>query len=275
MIRLFFLILILLGCSGGGSKNPPSEENRIGLDWLAAQHPRFDLGTALSFIDGKRPIGVLDWTFGESIHPIRLILDSGKINAIRVHFVNSVCVRNQNCGAYEYGHGHTIASFNEAIIKREKRILSRFKERVSLYCDLARSYSEIEFFFSWALEHNLSIDAWSALDAVARETCDANFHTVNNPVERHDFPVHPRVGVLFESHHSDIHPQSDLNSLDGEPVEQIHISEWKSRIKSMKNLRLAFVWSESYNCRVPGPFIDPRDRIGCPTPDKHREIIQK
>lgn len=243
----------------------------IGQDWLAAQHPNFNLGVALETLPPEtHAVGTLDWTFGETLSPIELILGSGKVAHYRVHFFNGPCVRNKNCGGYEPTAGMDINKFNQRITARDHVLLSHFRGRVGQYCSFIDRYPSVRFYFSWVLEHNLSVEAWNVLDEEGRAACARNdYYVVNNPVGSHNFPRYPRSGVLYEDHGD--HPQpGQVTSLDGEEVTDINVPPWLGRTASYG---LVFNWSRAYNCRPVEPFIDPRARTNCPDGALHEELI--
>lgn len=244
----------------------------VGYDWLAAQSGSFNLGEALELLPQgtQHSIGSLDFTFGESLAPVNLILGSGKVGHYRVHFLNGPCVRNKNCGPYEPTYNMDITKFNAAITSRNPQLISHFRSRVKLYCDLMDAYPSTRFYLSWVLEHNLTLAAWKVLDEEGRAICPrTDYYVVNNPVGSHNFPPYPREGVLYEDHGKNPKP-GQLTSLDGEEVTDIDVPAWLARTKSFG---LVYVWSRAYNCRPVEPFIDPRTRTQCPDKDLHEELI--
>ena len=274
-LLILSIIVLLVGC-GSSSKNQPKfplenlpTQTQFGQDWLAAQHPGFNLGAALESMSTRRPIGVLDYTFGESMEPIELILKSNKVNHFRVHFINGPCIRNKNCGSYEYGYKKDISAFNKSVEKRDANILNKFISRVKNYCDLIDKYQSTRFYFSWVLEHNLSINAWKVLNEEGKKVCARNdYYTVNNPVGGHPFPSHPIPGVLYESHHQPT-PGLQINSTDGLDIDDINVHQWRQSVID-KNIGIGLIWTHVYNCRNrTGAFQDPRIRTNCPTKEMH------
>lgn len=272
-------LILLSGCSLFKDKrgsflerpNLPTEQT-LGRDWLGGQHQSYGMGHALETLpESQKAGGILDFTFGESMDAPKLILSSGKIQHFRVHFVNGPGCRNKQSGPYEYCAGKDINSFNQAVVNRDQNILNKFRNRVKLYCDLMNDHPGVRFYFSWVLEHNLSVAAWNVFDEEGRKACPRNdYYVVNNPVGGHNFPQYPREGVLFESHGAN--PSGgQITSLDGEEVTDINVDNWLARTKGYG---LVLSWSRADNCRPVEPFIDPRQRPvhACPSRDLHNQL---
>lgn len=284
ILALIFLLISCLATSCDNGNDDPKltrpdlpSEVVFGLDWLAAQHPQFQVGKALEMIgsDEKFPIGILDQTFGEDLSAVDLILSSGKTDHFRVHFINGPCIRNNNCQSYDYGHTHNISSFNRSVKRRDPRILNLLRNRVEAYCSLVDKYKDtVRFYFSWSLEHDLDFPAWEILDGVGRQACPRNdYYVVNNPVGSNGgFPKVPRPGVLFESHNFNLRPESTIGSLDGEPARQIDAVQWAEKNFFVRS-KLAFTWDWVHNCRPDAGFIPPRARTDCPTLVEHLRYI--
>lgn len=270
--------ITLISCSGGSNSVQPTgrpqlpQERLLGYDWLAAQHPLFNLGAAIEELPGEgNAVGILDFTFGESLEPVRLILASGKVSHLRVHFINGPCVRNGNCGRYELGRGRNIKQFNQAILDGEPTIIAPFQERVRKFCALIDEFDEVAFYFSWVLEHNLTENGWLSLNHYGVEACpDKPYTIVSNPVDSNiGFPANIAPGVLHEEHGP--FASSLISSLDGKDILEIDIEGWLDRTSSQA---ITFKWTHAYNCRVPrGVFVDPRMRVNCPSREEHKRII--
>jgi len=284
---LLFVLLCFLssgligGCSKSSKPNPkppvrpelPSEVI-TGIDALALDRQVFDVDSFIAELpEGKTPVRKLDLTFNESIANTIKLLDSGKVNIFGVHFQNYTCVTNGVCGDYAYGHGHTVQSFNQAIKSNDARILGMFRHRAKMHCDLIDQYPSVRFIFSYALEHQLSEAAYLTLNHVFRkEICDRqDYWIANNPLNAH--VLFPQWD-LYEQHHHSFRASAFINSLDGEDIDQIDTMVWKQNLANA-DVKLAFGWAWKMNCRVPGPFVDPRNRTDCPNRDEIRHIIFK
>lgn len=271
-------IFFLISCGSSDKADPIQRptlpvERVLGYDWLAAQHPLFNLGAALEELpEGGNAIGILDFTFGESLEPVELILQSGKASHLRVHFINGPCIRNKNCGPYELGAGRSISEFDRAILRSERSIIGPFQERVRKFCALIDKYEDVAFYFSWVLEHNLTHDGWLSLNHYGVEACpDRSYTVVSNPVDSNiGFPADIAPGVIHEEHGEST--SSIISSLDGKDILEIDVSGWLDRTAFQA---ITFKWTHSYNCRVPrSVFVDPRIRVNCPSRDVHKQIVE-
>lgn len=227
----------------------------IGHDTLAILHPSFSdhrelqKGTALS---------ALHWTFGEDVAPLRQLISRVQPKIVRIHLINTTCVRNQNCGKYEVGYDYTISTFDSAVRNKKKTILSFVAKATKVYHDLSVEFPETKFLISPALEHNLSNQSFRILaDTVLSVWPEVQL--VNSPMQ---FPAERYKRAWLEGHGPSAPTYVDINSLDGVDVTDIAVVPWLKRFNKIKVL---YVWTRSYNCRNQGPFEDPRARHSCPT----------
>lgn len=233
-------------------------EPEYGQDYLALQHQRFDVRSASQVLAPGTPVGVLDKTFGEGADHLKFILDSVRPKFVRVHIFNTTCVRNQNCGRYEIVYGYTKKSLDEAIRRRDRRLLEAFRKRVAIYKALAGGASETRFIISPALEHDLSKEAWRILaDNVLAVWPDVQLD--NSPDGGID--VERYKGAWIERHGTSPQAGADIVSTDGAEVTDTNIRALKTRTKLSK---IVFAWSRGFNCRSNSPtFVDPRARKDC------------
>lgn len=236
-------------------------DNRVtGQDHLAGQQANYRSGYAGKYLPSDSAIGALDYSFGTDVAPIRNLLRYEAPLYFRVHILNTVCVRNKNCGAYEILSGYTVNSANTAITAREQKILKPFGVRVKLYCDLQKEFPHTIFIISHSLEHNLTKPSVRVLiDEILRICPDVMVS--NNP----EFPWQGEryKGALMEGH-GDMPGDVEISSLDGKDGTDIDINAWLKR--TSKHL-ITFFWSRGYNCRNQGPWQDPRARKSCNNPD--------
>lgn len=265
MKNLLICLLVLLLSSCCTTKKPPQLDTFLTLgepenaqDLLALQHPKFNATAASNNIPVGTSIGILDHTFGDSLANVILILDKIHPRYFRVHFINTVCVRNANCGSYEYGYKHTIQTFDKAIKNRERKILVPFRERVKLYKQLSLTRPTTGFIVSPALEHDLSKESYRILaDEVLNTWPDVR---LSNSVNLGNYAERYR-GAWIERHGASTPSDTDIVSTDGTEVTDININAFKTRTRSAK-IRAA--WTRGHNCRDnSGNFIDPRQRQTC------------
>lgn len=235
----------------------------IGQDYLALSHPKFDAKEAIKYLPDNPAIGMLDSTFGVKDSSLRLLLINRPPSFLRVHILNTTCVRNKNCGSYESVRGYTISTLDQAIRNKNKRLLAAYKERVKIYRDLSTSCSTTSFLLSPALEHNLSKKAWRVL-ADATHDVWPEVQLVNSPEGRG--AAERYKGAWVERHGSNPGKDADITSPDGEEATDFNSVKYKKLIESLPRLKIVLLWSRGFNCRTQGEFLDPRKRTACPSP---------
>lgn len=228
----------------------------IGHDTLAILHPEFSDHNQLP---KNTALGVLHWTFGSDTSRLRSYLNRVEPQTVRVHLINTTCVRNQNCGTYEIGYGYTIKTFDSAVRNKKKDILTFVSQATKVYEELSAKYPDTRFLISPALEHNLSQKAWRVLADTVLEVWPT-VRLVNSPLDTSRGERYR--GAWLEGHGPYSSTEVEINSLDGVDATDIAIGSWLKRFNKIKVL---YVWSRSYNCRNQGPFEDPRKRDSCPT----------
>lgn len=204
-------------------------------------------------------------TFGHNLGCLERFAAIPAHKVVQVHIINTVCVRNGNCGPYEVGSGYSVASFARAIETREPRLLRRIRRTLKeakrqLGPSIERP--DVSLFVSPALEHNLTHRQFKLL---AREV-HSTFPTatiVNNPVN----PAEPRPGFVFEQHGlfpREIVPGCVAN-LDGDIVAP---TQFRQFVANWSHCSLIFLWHPQDNCRDGlQSFVDPRERRQCNEPD--------
>jgi len=235
-------------------------ERLLGQDLLGLQQQNFKIKSIIEHNTKGTILGNLDYTFGTDLTKVKKLLTAIEPRFWRVHFINGPCIRNRNCGNYEYSEGLSISQFNSAVLSKKKSILNKYKERVQLYCQLKDSYPKTKFGFSPVLEHNLSPEAWNVLADVTLEICPG-ITLVNNAVN--GVAVKKYKGSLIERHGTgnDI-LNADIVSTDGAEITDSNIPEY---LKKTNKAEYVYSWSRVYNCRTNAvEFVDPRKRTACP-----------
>lgn len=275
------LLIVMSGCTGVLSRDgdgPGLEVERtaqreLGHDLLGAQQPNFDYKSAAQFIPTASPLGFLDHTFGNSIAPIRYLITNIRPRFVRVHFLNTVCVRNRNCGRYEPVAGYSISSLDKAIQKKDPKVINHLIDRVNVWKKLAQENPGTFFLVSPALEHNMQKQSWRVLADVILTTWPG-VQLVNNGMG--GVSVEEYRGAWVERHGKN-DAGDQINSLDGEDITDIKVPAWLK--KTRKNI-ITFRWSRVYNCRDQKKdknhnhiFTDPRKRkAACPKPRDFDQI---
>ena len=237
-----------------------STANADGLSYLGMCHPTWDCKRALATWQGE-PIGWLENTFGDACSCADRFLQREEPKTIRVHLINSPCMRNKRCGRYEVLYKETAASASRKVIRGDtrffrkfNRVLERFKARLN------KSKGGVTCYISSCLECDLNAKARRILaDTVSAAVPMCNL--VDNPYRQRCLP-----GTICEQH--GVNPRLsapciiDLDGIDGKTVDR------KSWLAKYRHCDLSFYWERWMNClplKDGTPFIDPRKR-GCRFP---------
>jgi hypothetical protein len=179
-------------------------------------------------------IGALQGTFGNVVPSLRILLQTGKVPAFRVHLLNGPCWRNKNCEK-----GEPRPSDLKAIRRRTKGIKR-----------LIREFPNVECYLSPVLEHDVSrrklVSRW--FEVIHREapTCIL--------VSSANTGINPK-GILRERHGNSA--RGDVISNDGESIFDI-----KARSGYTGGRRLTLAWIPAANLRPDNEtrFIPPSRR---------------
>lgn len=265
-MRLFNLLTLIIVSLLVLQSSSYSQERLIGHDLIGLHSKHFNTKPICKFYSKRTPISVLDWTFGVDATNSDIVLNCVSPSHYTIDILNTVCVRNGNCGKYEPLYGYTINSLNTSLENGNKKILNHLKERVLVYKSLSIKYPATKFSVSPALEHNLTKKAYRVLaDAVLLVW--PGVQLVNSPMKT--LSAEDYRGAWIERHGSDPW-RSQLSSLDGTDVNLIRVQKW---LKTTEGNIITYVWSHSYNCRVNGAFQDPRLRTSCPKPYMIEELF--
>lgn len=225
-----------------------------GASYLGMCHPKWDCAATMRTWHGMNKIvtGWLEQTFGEECKCVDRILKDKRDKIVRVHLLNSVCMRNRRCGKYEPLYGYNPASASRAILRGDKRLLEKYDELlVRLKTRLEKSRGVVQCYLSPCLECDLNDRARKIL--LNRAAAVLPYCTlVDNPLrakclkgytcEKHgDRPVVTRPCIV------------DLDGTDGR---QVNVKEFA---KDYLACDIRYYWEPFMNC-IKGSFIDPRSR---------------
>ena len=225
-----------------------------GVSYLGLCNKTWDCQATVSSF-GTRPIvtGWLENSFGRECPCANKILQTRNDKAIRVHLINSPCMRNGRCQRHDVLYGHTKASASRLmtnqsspLFRKYHQILSRFKRRIE------SSKGTVSCYVSPCLECDLYGPARKTmLDAVrvALPACVL----VDNP---HLQPCLP--GFVCERH--GLRPNVSrpcIADMDGSEANSS--VDLKAFAEQTKDCDVRFYWSGWMNCNF-GSFIRPTRR---------------
>ena len=196
--------------------------------------------------------GWLENTFGASCKCGDRLLRSHKQKVIRVHLVNSPCMRNKRCGRYEVLYRETAASASRKVLRNDIRfyrkfntVLTRFKKRIEQANDGLLCY------LSPCLECDLNVKARKKLLNLVRLAVPECI-----PV---DSPLRGSCvsGAVCERHgESPMVSGACITDLDGVDGSKIDLARF---VRLSKKCDISYYWEPWMNCNR-GSFIDPRKR---------------
>jgi len=208
--------------------------------------------TLQSFSSTEIKTGWLENTFGSRCRCGNQILQDPRDKVLRIHLVNSPCMRNNRCGKYEMLYKETARSASKKISRGNRRILKKFR-RITLRLKrrLERANGNVKLYVSPCLECDLNAKARKILlGIVSSYLPDALL--VDNPYRQRCIK-----GVVCEKH--GIKPKLsapcivDLDGVDGGVVD---MKKWLS---NYSHCELQYYWNYGMNC-ISGGFVDPRLR---------------
>lgn len=242
-------------------------KRKIGQDILGLEHPKFNKKIIVKHFKKGVSIGYLDHTFSSRTAHLNYILRRVSPYYLRVHILNTVCVRNKNCGTYERLHRFTISSLDKAVYRKDKKVLDTFRERILFYKKLQTSFPKTFFLISPALEHNLSKKSWRVLADVAKEAWP-DIQLVNNPLYGNPDTY---LGAWKEKHGNLPDSGVHISSLDGVSPYKIDVKKW---LHHTRKEVITFMHSSEYNCRYGDVFVDPRKRTKCVSEKELLKILK-
>ena len=221
--------------------------------FLGLCHPEWNCSQTIKTLSGDViKTGWLENTFGNRCKCADRILQEPRDKILRVHLVNSPCMRNNRCGRYELLYKETASSASKKIIRGNRPILKKFRRIVlRLKRRIERANGSVKLYVSPCLECDLYGRARRVLlGIVSTQLPDAIL--VDNPYRKRCIR-----GVVCEKH--GINPKLsapcivDLDGIDGGVVD---IKSWLQRYS---HCELQYYWNYEMNC-IRGSFIDPRKR---------------
>lgn len=230
-----------------------------GDDHLALLSSHYKVSEVCQHHKDGEALGILDWTFGESLSNLRKFFACAKVGVIRVHLINNTCIRNKSCGKYEIGYGYTLDSFNNAILNKDAKIKNFVQSRTQVYKTwrtTEQPYQDIAI--SPILEGNETDAAYEILADWVKEVWP-EVQLANNKMDNNGKSYR---GAWIECHGKSLPSNCDIISTDGQEIMDIDSVKY---IKQNSGKKIKFRWSRVNNCRDQGPLLDPRKRTNCAT----------
>ena len=196
--------------------------------------------------------GWLEQSFGTECKCANMILASPKPKTVRVHLMNSACMRNKRCGPQEILYRETVVSATAQVFRNSSPLMRRFR-RVMWRAKrrLVNGTKPLRCYVSPCLECDLNAAARKILLRVVRRGMPF--------CSRVDNPHHDRClpKAVCEVHGHPVRGPdaciADLDGTDGATVPR------EAYVNSVSQCRLKFWWQPWMNCNssMPGTFIDP------------------
>lgn len=227
--------------------------------FLALCHKNWNCDSTLKFYRDQ-PQMELSWlenTFNTNCPCGDKLLATPAPKVLRVHLINSPCMRNKRCGRYEVLWGYNKASGSRAVHvpgsrlnRRFNAVLERFKRR------LEAANGSVQCFVSPCLECDLNGRARRALAdrvSAALPSCIL----VDNPYRQ----VCLGTGVCEYHGANPAVTKPCIVDMDGTDGRELNVKKWAAKYKDCD---VRFYWEPWMNCNTAlgFAFIDPRKR-GC------------
>lgn len=240
------LLLALLAFAASAYADAPS--------LLALCHKDWPCKSTISLYDGHSKIysGWLENTFAKDCKCADELLSDPRPKVVRVHLVNSPCMRNKRCGRYEVLYKETAASASRKVVRGDRRFLAKFDavlERTAMRIE--KSAGDLRCYISPCLECDLYENARRVLaNRVSARL--PNCTIVDSPYKRRCLR-----GAVCEKHGANPRLSEpcivDLDGIDGETIDvQTYANKYT-------HCDIRYYWEPWMNC-IRGDFIDPRRR---------------
>lgn len=223
---------------------------RTGYHVIGALHPRMPkqliarhqrVGCAVSFL--------IDKTFGDSMSRLPIIMDRPSL--IIATLVNCAGLRNQRLQSFEFGYGYSVRSFDEAVIRKDAKLLNPIKERLKNFVKLVRP--EKELYISFGLEHDLSE---RGAKSAAEWLLDQGYKVVDNPLSRN----YPKLANAKYETHGHNKSGMDVYSHDGLDASDAQFFGVKPYQDQATLAELYWILPFNLNISGVNDFIAPRQR---------------
>jgi len=226
--------------------NTARAEPQRGLDLLA-------LATVDPVVVGQEldPDSALGWlvgTFGNANPKAAIVLNSGKVTAVRVHLASGVCIRNGNCAAGEIRY----------------RSLDELRKRAISIKQLMSAYPTVKVYLSPFLEHDSKDKALIAQwFKVIKEACPTATPVCSA------FTGFCPMGVLKEKHGNE--GRAAIRSNDGDSIFDSDSIKYRN-----SGSVLTMSWIPENNNRVSGEktFTPPQKRPHLMTKELLRQQVR-
>lgn len=242
-MRLLILLFALIGTA-----------HAQGASYLGLCHKDFDCKAVERTWLNQTVIttGWLENTFGESCKCADELLQSDKTKVIRVHLVNSPCMRNRRCGRYEVFSGENTTSVTRKLYKQDPTFMAKFNKVVHRFKQrLEQAKGVVACYVSPCLECDLNVRARKKLLNLVHAAVP-NCVLVDSPLRGACVP-----GTVCERHgESPVVTGKCITDLDGADGSRIDLAKF---VKLSKSCDISYYWEPWMNC-IRGSFVDPRKR---------------
>ena len=234
--------------------------NKLGFDLLGLLYPRYQVGSIRNLLPPHSFIGVLDGSFGTDTTNLEVLLSSGRVGGVRVHLLNTVCLRNDNCGPSDnLTYRISPEAFEQKLAYADASFYQYITGRTAIYRNLSDRFPCVKFFISPMLEHDVNGRAFDNAASWIRASWPG-ITIVNNP---HEGAVATSADLL-ECHGSGIPVACGLSSWDGTDIRRSSLMERQGWRSGAAQTISALSWSPDLNCREDDNSFTPiSDRTNC------------
>lgn len=222
--------------------------------FLGMCHKNWNCDATISVYDGQESIvtGWLENTFNRNCECADRLLSDPRKKVVRVHLINSPCMRNKRCGRYEVLYNETAASASRKVMRGDARFMAKFNRVVeTTKRRLEQTSGELECYISPCLECDLYEKPRRILADIVSAALPM-CRIVDNPYRRRCL-----TNYICEKHGDNPRLTQpcvvDLDGIDGATIDVQRF------VERYRHCVLQFYWQPWMNC-INGEFIDPRKR---------------
>ena len=224
-----------------------------GASLLGMCHPDFKCDSINRMFVGQEVIvtGWLENTFGTTCSCADSLLNDPRPKIVRVHIMNSPCLRNKRCGPYEVLYKESVASASTQFGRGRGKAVEKFKRSLKRLKARLAGVKDLTCYVSPCLECDLNERARRFISSVVLDALP-DCRLVDSVYRQRCLP-----GAVCEKHGDKPRVTKpcivDLDGIDGRDV------DLKQYVESYKECDLVYYWEPWMNC-IKGSFKDPRAR---------------
>lgn len=248
--------------------------SKIGIAAYGFCHRSFPRQKLLAILEKQKTpcLSILWNTFSDYYTPLEVFLRFPQHKILEIQAINEVGHRNKRLGKYEILYGIGVDEYRQRLSKKDEKLTTKLNRYFERMAEMLSCAVDTRLLISPGLETNLDPHAFGNLSELIKSHLPGA-EIVYSPVGTNKFGYKPLPGYLYELHGATAGPGQIANN-DGVDIalgrsgigSSIYIDAKRlpAYIKRQGKAEIVFLWTATMNGLRPGPFVDPRRRVGWP-----------